>query len=39
MNKIDAICDIPTMEKEIKEELGMQDIEISKISAKTGLNV
>lgn len=39
LNKVDAICDIPTMEKDVREELGIGETEITKISAKTGLNV
>jgi GTP-binding protein LepA len=37
MNKIDMICEIDEIERSINNELGLQNI--SKVSAKTGLNV
>ena len=37
-NKIDAICDIDTMEREARQELKLEG-PISKVSAKTGQNV
>ena len=37
-NKIDANCDLQNIEREARKELSIEG-EISKVSAKTGLNV